>query len=228
MRSSCRSSTPRATSTTCTTSRSPTHAKQIEQPWLDQVAATHENGWKTGSRGWGYTFDRDFTRTADPPQPGDGAFRKDAHRAQRCRASTSAWCAVSATTRWMPRTSRTSTRPRASCSGEEVNLRTLLGLLKMFAEEVAMAEEVRYVPGLLPVHRAVRGGAHQASHAGLVRAGRLGDLPPRGDRAAGHQGARARVGPRASTGWRSSPWACTTSASCSPIPSKTCAPGGCS
>jgi len=32
------------------------------QPWLDQVAATHENGWKTGSRGWEYPFDRNFTR----------------------------------------------------------------------------------------------------------------------------------------------------------------------
>ncbi len=34
--------------------------------------------------------------------------------------------------------------------GEEVNLRTLLGLLKMFAEEVAMAKEVKYVPGFFP------------------------------------------------------------------------------
>ena len=34
--------------------------------------------------------------------------------------------------------------------GEEVNLRTLLGLLKMFAEEVAGATEVKYVPGYFP------------------------------------------------------------------------------
>ena len=34
--------------------------------------------------------------------------------------------------------------------GEEVNLRTLLGLLKMFAEEVAGATEVKYVPGFFP------------------------------------------------------------------------------
>jgi len=34
--------------------------------------------------------------------------------------------------------------------GEGVNLRTLLGLLKMFAEEVAGASEVRYVPAYFP------------------------------------------------------------------------------
>ncbi len=34
--------------------------------------------------------------------------------------------------------------------GEEVNLRTLLGLLRMFAVEVAQAKEVKYVPGFFP------------------------------------------------------------------------------
>jgi phenylalanyl-tRNA synthetase alpha chain len=34
--------------------------------------------------------------------------------------------------------------------GEEVNLRTLLGFLEMFALEVAGAREVKYVPGYFP------------------------------------------------------------------------------
>ena len=34
--------------------------------------------------------------------------------------------------------------------GEEVDLRTLLGLLKMFATEVAGAEEVRFAPAYFP------------------------------------------------------------------------------
>jgi phenylalanyl-tRNA synthetase alpha chain len=34
--------------------------------------------------------------------------------------------------------------------GEEVNLRTLLGLLKMFAVEVAGAREFKFVPGYFP------------------------------------------------------------------------------
>jgi phenylalanyl-tRNA synthetase alpha chain len=40
----------------------PVRAKEIGQPYLDQVAESHNNGWKTGSRGWGYEFDRDFTK----------------------------------------------------------------------------------------------------------------------------------------------------------------------
>ncbi|NCN06211.1 MAG: phenylalanine--tRNA ligase subunit alpha, partial [Spirochaetales bacterium] len=35
----------------------PRRAKEIEQPYLDRVAAAHENGGDTGSRGWEYTFD---------------------------------------------------------------------------------------------------------------------------------------------------------------------------
>ena len=42
--------------------KEPRHCREIEEPWLSQVAATHENGWNTGSRGWGYTFDHEFTR----------------------------------------------------------------------------------------------------------------------------------------------------------------------
>ena len=34
--------------------------------------------------------------------------------------------------------------------GDDVNLRNLLGLLKMFAEEIAGADEVKYVPGYFP------------------------------------------------------------------------------
>src|SRR5437660_8386055 len=37
--------------------KEPRQADDIEEPYLSQVAATHESGWKTGSKGWGYIFD---------------------------------------------------------------------------------------------------------------------------------------------------------------------------
>lgn len=40
----------------------PTHAKSIEEPYLSNVAAVHRNGGNTGSRGWNYNFDNEFTR----------------------------------------------------------------------------------------------------------------------------------------------------------------------
>jgi phenylalanyl-tRNA synthetase alpha chain len=129
--------------------KNPTHAKSIEQPWLDQVAATHENGWTTGSRGWSYRFDRDFTRRLILRSQGTVLSAKALPHARvpgkyfgvvRCFR----YDQVDATHL------ADFYQTEGIVLGEEVNLRTLLGLLKMFAEEVAMANEVKYVPGFFP------------------------------------------------------------------------------
>jgi len=129
--------------------KSPTHAREIEQPWLDQVAAAHENGWTTGSRGWGYPFDRQFTRRLILRSQGTVLSAKTLPRAKipgkyfgvvRCFR----YDKVDATHL------ADFYQTEGIVLGEEVNLRTLLGLLKMFAEEVAMAKEVKYVPGFFP------------------------------------------------------------------------------
>ncbi len=129
--------------------KDPTHAKSIEQPYLDQVAATHENGWKTGSRGWGYPFDRTFTRRLILRSQGTVLSAKTLPHAKvpgkyfgvvRCFR----YDKVDATHL------SDFYQTEGIVLGEEVNLRTLLGLLKMFAEEVAMAKEVKYVPGFFP------------------------------------------------------------------------------
>jgi phenylalanyl-tRNA synthetase alpha chain len=127
----------------------PTHAKEIEQPYLDQVAASHENGWETGSRGWEYGFDRDFTRRLILRSQGTVLSAKQLPKAEipgkyfgivRCFR----YDQVDATHL------SDFYQTEGIVLGEEVNLRTLLGLLKMFAEEVAGAEEVMYVPGYFP------------------------------------------------------------------------------
>lgn len=124
-------------------------AKEIEQPWLDQVAETHESGWETGSRGWGYKFDRDFTRRQVLRSQGTVLSAKQLQKAKipgkyfgvaRCFR----YDQVDATH------GADFYQTEGIVLGEDVNLRTLLGLLKMFAEEIAGAEEVRYVPGYFP------------------------------------------------------------------------------
>lgn len=129
--------------------KNPSHAREIEQPYLDQVASAHENGWKTGSRGWGYGFDRDFTRRQILRSQGTVMSAKTLPRAHvpgkyfgilRCFR----YDQVDATH------GADFYQTEGIVLGKEVNLRTLLGLLKMFAEEVAGAEEVRYVPGYFP------------------------------------------------------------------------------
>lgn len=127
----------------------PSHAREIEQPWLDRVAATHENGGTTGSRGWGYSFDRDFTRKLILRSQGTVLSAKQLPKAKipgkyfgivRCFR----YDQVDATH------GADFYQTEGIVLGEDVNLRTLLGLLKMFAEEVAGATEVKYVPGYFP------------------------------------------------------------------------------
>jgi len=129
--------------------KEPTRAESIEQPWLDQVAAAHENGWKTGSRGWGYRFDRDFTRRLILRSQGTVLSAKQLPHAK----VPGKYFAVARCFRY-DQVDATHLadfyQTEGIVLGEEVNLRTLLGLLKMFAEEVAGATEVKYVPGFFP------------------------------------------------------------------------------
>ena len=127
----------------------PRHTKKIAQPYLDQVAATHENGWTTGSRGWGYEFDHEFTRRQVMRSQGTVLSAKTLPQARvpgkyfgvvRCFR----YDQVDATH------GADFYQTEGIVLGKDVNLRTLLGLLKMFAEEVAGAEEVKYVPGYFP------------------------------------------------------------------------------
>ncbi len=127
----------------------PSHAREIEQPYQDQVAAAHEDGWVTGSKGWGYTFDRDFTRRQILRSQGTVLSAKQLPEAKvpgkyfgivRCFR----YDQVDATH------GADFYQTEGIVLGEEVDLQTLLGLLKMFAEEVAGAEEVKYVPGYFP------------------------------------------------------------------------------
>jgi phenylalanyl-tRNA synthetase alpha chain len=129
--------------------KNPTHAKQIPQPYLDQVAAAHENGWTTGSRGWGYSFDRDFTRRLILRSQGTVLSAKQLPRAKvpgkyfgivRCFR----YDQVDATHL------SDFYQTEGIAIGESVNLKTHLGFLRMFAEEIAGASEVKYVPGYFP------------------------------------------------------------------------------
>ena len=129
--------------------KDPQYAKEIEQPFLDNVAMVHENGWETGSRGWGYKFDKNFTKRMILRSQGTVLSAKTLTKARipgkyfgvvRCfRPDT-----VDATH------AADFYQTEGIVLGEEVNLRNLLGLLKIFAEEVACAKEVKYVPAYFP------------------------------------------------------------------------------
>jgi phenylalanyl-tRNA synthetase alpha chain len=127
----------------------PEKAVSIEEPWLSNVAEAHENGGKTGSRGWNYHFDREFTKRLILRSQGTVLSAKTLPKAKRpgkyfgivrCFRSDK----VDATHL------SDFYQTEGIVLGEDVNLRTLLGMLDMFAREVAGAKEVKYVPGYFP------------------------------------------------------------------------------
>jgi phenylalanyl-tRNA synthetase alpha chain len=127
----------------------PEKAKAIEEPWLGKVAAAHENGGDTGSRGWDYAFDREFTRRLILRSQGTVLSAKTLPKAKipgkyfgivRCFR----YDQVDATHL------SDFYQTEGIVLGEDVNLKTLLGMLDMFAREVAGAKEVKYVPGYFP------------------------------------------------------------------------------
>ena len=129
--------------------KNPTHAKKIEEPWLSNVASAHRNGGDTGSRGWSYEFDNEFTRRLVLRSQGTVLSAHQLHEAEipgkyfgivRCFR----YDKVDATHL------SDFYQTEGIVLGDDVNLRTLLGFLEMFAKEIAGATEVKYVPGYFP------------------------------------------------------------------------------
>jgi phenylalanyl-tRNA synthetase alpha chain len=127
----------------------PERAGAIEEPWLSNVAAAHENGGNTGSRGWNYTFDREFTRRLILRSQGTVLSAKTLPKAK----IPGKYFGIVRCFRYDQVNATHGTdfyQTEGIVLGEDVNLRTLLGMLEMFALEVAGAKEVKYVPGYFP------------------------------------------------------------------------------
>ena len=131
--------------------KEPRYASHLPEPYLERVAATHTDGWQTGSRGWGYRFDPDFARRTILRSHGTVVSAKTLTRAKvpgkyfgimRCFRPDEVDASHLADFY----------QTEGIVLGEHVNLKTLLGLLKLFAEEVAGAAsaDVRYEPAYFP------------------------------------------------------------------------------
>jgi len=129
--------------------KNPTHAKMIEEPWLSNVAEAHKNGGKTGSRGWNYDFDHEFTRRLVLRSQGTVLSAHQLHSAE----IPGKYFGIARCFRY-DKVDATHLsdfyQTEGIVLGDDVNLRTLLGFLEMFAKEIAGATEVKYVPGYFP------------------------------------------------------------------------------
>ena len=129
--------------------KNPTHAKKIEEPFLSNVAAAHRDGGNTGSRGWNYEFDEEFTRRLILRSQGTVL---SAHQLATAKVPGK-YFGIARCFRY-DKVDATHLsdfyQTEGIVLGDNVNLKTLLGFLEMFAVEIAGATEVKYVPGYFP------------------------------------------------------------------------------
>ncbi len=129
--------------------KEPKHCKEIEEPWLSNIANAHINGGNTGSRGWQYQFDYEFTRRQILRSQGTVL---SAHQLTKAKKPGKYFGVV----RCFRYDEVDAThgadfyQTEGIVIGKEANLKDLLGLLKMFATEIAGATDFKYVPGYFP------------------------------------------------------------------------------
>jgi len=130
--------------------KEPSVCKEIEKPFAKQVAAAHRDGGKTGSTGWRYDFDIERakrlilrsqgtavsarTLASGPKVPGKyfsiaRCFRYDSVDATHAPDFY---------------------QVEGIVLGEDINFKTLLGLLKLFGQEIAKAGEFQFRPAYFP------------------------------------------------------------------------------
>jgi phenylalanyl-tRNA synthetase alpha chain len=130
--------------------KTPRQARTTEEPYYSQVGRAHEDGGDTGSRGWRYPFDPDRSRrlilrtqgtalsartlAAGPHIPGKYFAIARCFRPDDVDATHAA----------------DFIQVEGIVLGHSITFRSLLGLLKLFALEIAQAKDVRYVPDYFP------------------------------------------------------------------------------
>ena len=130
--------------------KEPSHARSNPDPFLDRVVAAHENGGDTGSTGWGYVYDRARAKRLVLRSQGTAV-------SARTLASTplipGKYFSIARCFRYDQVDATHSPdffQVEGIVLGEAINFRTLLGLLDLFAKEMAQAKESRFLPAYFP------------------------------------------------------------------------------
>jgi phenylalanyl-tRNA synthetase alpha chain len=132
------------------TLKSPKHGDLPENGIVDRVRAVHENGGKTGSTGWGYKWDPQKAAQLMPRAHGTACS------ARRLAAGVDVPGKYFAIKRCFRPDVIDATHGvefnqcEGIIVGEEMTFADMLGMLKLFATEIAGAEDVRFYPDYYP------------------------------------------------------------------------------
>src|SRR5881628_1382722 len=130
--------------------KEPTHAREIAEPFLSQVAAAHRNGGGTGSTGWGYEYDLDRARRLVLRSQGTAVSARTLASGPNVPGK---YFSIARCFRYDQVDATHATdffQVEGIVLGRDINFRTLLGLLDLFAREVAQAKESRFLPTYFP------------------------------------------------------------------------------
>ena len=118
---------------------------------LEKVAQTHESGWKTGSTGWGYKYSREEASKLVLRSHGTALSVRS--MISKDLKIPGKYFAIARCFRpeLLDRTHLTEfNQAEGIVLDPSLNLRNLLGVLEMFAREVAGADKVRFKPDYFP------------------------------------------------------------------------------
>jgi len=130
--------------------KEPTAAKKIEEPFGRSVAAAHRDGGKTGSSGWRYDFDLERAKRLILRSQGTAVSARTLASGPKIPGKyfSIARCfrydAVDATH------APDFYQVEGIVLGKDINFKALLGLLKLFGQEIATAGEFQFRPAYFP------------------------------------------------------------------------------
>ena len=130
--------------------KEPSHAASISKPFLNRVAKVHESGADTGSTGWGYSFDMERAKRLVLRSQGTAVSARTLAASPNVPGK---YFSIARCFRYDQVDATHATdffQVEGIVLGEDINFRTLLGLLNLFAREVAQAKEVKFLPAYFP------------------------------------------------------------------------------
>ena len=129
-------------------------SKASLDPWkgiVEKVAQTHENGWKTGSTGWGYKYSREEASKLVLRSHGTALSVRSMISKELQIPGKYFAIARCFRPELLDRTHLTEfNQAEGIVLDPSLSLRNLLGVLEMFAREVAGADKVRFKPDYFP------------------------------------------------------------------------------
>ena len=130
--------------------KEPTHARTIAEPYLTRVTEVHEKGTGAGSTGWGYAFDAARAKRLVLRSQGTAV---SARTLAGGASVPGKYFSIARCFRYDQVDATHATdffQVEGIVLGADINFRTLLGLLNLFAREVAQAKEVKFLPAYFP------------------------------------------------------------------------------